>query len=207
MAQWILFPAVAAEIRVKPSGMLLAMDLLAHCVHCPCCSTVMTLRGATATTETASFLKATKQIEHRDSMEHVSEQRKNRIHGLLIWSRCVRCFVPCHVRSLSLYPFQRLCRPAVRCAVVFDVMLLEFRLRQVPCGARIQIPCEAQILLSQAAAQFPCVAVLSLTIPVYHAETLITIGMKGNNNLMKSHWSLAGFDRGPYGYCPYTLAS
>ena len=79
-------------------------------------------------------------------------------------------------------------------------MLTELHLRQLPCGARIQTPGEAPILLSHAPAQLPCVAKSSLNMPVCHAAELITSGTQGNTNLMNRHWSHAGFNREPYGY-------
>ena len=188
--------AVWHDLGNAPAGTLRALPMLQHSYDASRCH---------RDHRSCELPHATKQLEHRNRMEHARDQRKNRVHGLLILSRCVRCFVPCRVSYLS--PFQRLCRPAVRCAVVFDVMLLEFRLHQEPCGARIHIPGEARILLSQALPQLPCVVVASLNMPGYHAEELITLGMQGDTNLMKIHWSLAGFDRGPYGYCPYTPAS
>ena len=79
-----------SNLREAFFGMLFETHLLAHCVHCPCCRTVMTLRGAKAITHTASFFNAMKHSEHRNKMEHESKQRENRMHSLLIWGRCVR---------------------------------------------------------------------------------------------------------------------
>ena len=81
--------------------MLLDIHLLAHCVHCPCCSTVMTLLGATAITQTANFFDAIERNGHRTSMEHERGQREKRMHSLLMWIRCLCCFAQCYERSRS----------------------------------------------------------------------------------------------------------
>ena len=154
LALWRLNPAIAIQIRGKPFGMILGMHLLAHCAHCPCCSSAMTLRGATAITNTSKLRFANKRTLHRSRMENACEQRESQIHALLARSRCNRCVVPCHVRSLSLSflrsPFHRPCLPAMRCPVFCFVMLTECGLRQMPCCARTPSSGEAPILLSHA---------------------------------------------------------
>ena len=54
-------------------------------------------------------------------------------------------------------------------------MLTEFRLRKMPCGARIPISGEAPILLSHATAQLPCVVVSSLNMPFCHAAEFLWV--------------------------------
>ena len=83
---------------------------------------------------------------------------------LVLEQLTLRLFVV-HSDQLS-YETVELAKPLLYNCVV---MLTELRLRQLPCGVRIPIPCEAPILFSQIPATLRSVVVSSLSMPVYHA--------------------------------------